>query len=176
MSDSPGAGGLGSLAQSARNSQLRSARIILVAIGVLTILLNLVFALLAEKVVDRQFKKELTELRAQGLDIDATALAELRAGAIRSVRLSGALFVSVGVVFLVLAALVYKYPVPVTVTGLLLYLGCIAVTAAVDPSTLAKGWLVRILFIVGLAKSVQAAVASEKELREVALEPLPATP
>jgi hypothetical protein len=71
--------------------------------------------------------------------------------------------VLIGVVFIVCAIVVYKYPVASTVTSLVLYLGAAAVYGVLDPTTLARGWWIKILIVVGLFKAVQAALAYESE-------------
>ncbi len=59
--------------------------------------------------------------------------------------------------------LVKTYPVPATVLGLVLYVGCAAVFGYLDPTTLAMGWLVKIIIVVALAKAIQSAVAYQRE-------------
>lgn len=93
---------LGSLSQKARQTSLRSARIIMIVVGVLTIGANLVLALMAEQMVDR----EINAMRAKGMAFDEQALKSLRESAIRTNQLVGFLFVGVGLVFFALAAFV----------------------------------------------------------------------
>src|SRR5262249_30341079 len=151
-------GGLGSLAQSARTNQLRSARGILYAVGILTVLVNLVFVVFAKSIVDSQFETELKELRGRGVMIDQGKLEEIRATAIRSTQLVNGIGVLMGAVFIACAVMVYTYPVPTTITSLVLYIGAAALFGVIDPTTLARGWIMKVLVIVGLFKAVQAAI------------------
>ncbi len=154
---------LGSLAQSARAKQLKTARGILLFVGIMTVAFNVGFVFFAESVVDSQIETELREIRAQHLEVDQEKLAELRQQAIRSTQLVNGIGVIIGIVFLACALAVYRYPVASTVTSLVLYLGAAAVYGVLDPTTLARGWWVKILIVIGLFKAVQAALAFESD-------------
>jgi len=155
--------GLGSLAQAARSKQLNSARTILLVVGVLTVLVNGFFVVMAETMVNKQFETELADLRRQGVVVDEDKVEELREESIQSTRLINGVGLALGVVFILLGMNVKKYPVPMTITGLVLYLGSAAVFGLMDPTTLAKGIIIKIFIIVGLFKAVQSAIAYEKE-------------
>ncbi|MGI9428430.1 MAG: hypothetical protein ACR2NM_07225, partial [Bythopirellula sp.] len=159
MDSRDAADGLGSLTQAARSKQLNSARTILIAIGILTVLVNGIFVFLAKQMVDDQFEQELSDLRQQGMVVDESKVEELRSGAIKATKLINGVGLAIGVAFIVLGVNVKKYPVPMTITGLVLYLGSAAVFGLMDPTTLAKGFIIKILIIVGLFKAVQAAIA-----------------
>jgi hypothetical protein len=161
--DQPALGQLGSLAQAARQKQLKSARGILLAIGILSVIVNIGFGLFAQNLVDREFDRELADIRSQGMEVDELQVEELRAAAVRATQISAVLWTAIGIVFIVLGFFVYRHPVPITITGLVLYIGSLAVTAAMAPETLIQGWIIKAFFIIGLFKAVQAAVASEKE-------------
>lgn len=167
MDDATGAensgDGLGSLTQAARSKQLNSARTILLVIGVLSILANGVFVVMATKIVDDQFTKEVVELRRQGMIVDQVELKKLKGEAVRATQLGNGFGLLIGIVFVALGCIVKKYPVPVTITGLVLYLASIAIFGLFDPSNLARGILIKILIVMGLVKAIQAAIAYEKE-------------
>lgn len=164
--------GLGSLAQAARSKQLNSARTILLVVGFLTVLVNGIFVFMAESMVDRQFDSELADLRRQGIEVDNDKVEELRAESIQSTKLINGVGLAIGVAFIVLGLKVKQYPVPMTITGLVLYLGSAAVFGLMDPTTLAKGFIIKILIIVGLFKAVQSAIAYEKEAKNESIMPL----
>ncbi len=157
--------GLGSLAQAARSKQLNSARTILLFVGILTVLVNGMFVFMAESMVSKQFNLELADLHRQGMEIDNEKFEELRADAIQSTKLINGVGLAIGIAFIVLGLNVKKYPVPMTITGLVLYLGSAAVFGMIDPSTLAGGFIIKILIIVGLFKAVQSAIAYEREAK-----------
>lgn len=89
------------------------------------------------------------------MEIDNTALKEFREHAIRSTRLANGIAVLIGAAFITCAIYVYRYPVPATVISLVMYLGAAAVYGVLDPKTLASGWIVKIIIVVGLFKAVQ---------------------
>jgi FtsH-binding integral membrane protein len=160
---------LGSLSQKVRTDSLRSARIIMIIVGLLMSGANLFFALSAEAMVD----KEINDLRKSGMVFDEAKLKPFRDSAIRTTQLAAFVFVGVGAIFFVLAAMIYKAPVPCTVTALVLYVGGWVASVAIAISNtddakevgqaVASGWLVRILIIIALVKAVQAAIAYQKE-------------
>ena len=159
---------LGNLAQSARTKQLKSARGILLFVGILTVVVNVGLIVFAESFVNAQIDREVSDLRGQGMEIDNTALKEFREHAIRSTRLANGIAVLIGAAFITCAIYVYRYPVPATVISLVMYLGAAAVYGVLDPKTLASGWIVKIIIVVGLFKAVQAVLAYESERKAAA--------
>lgn len=154
---------LGSLAQNARSTQLKSAKTVLFVIGVLTIIANGFFAVLAESAVKNQFDKEIREGQAQGLEFDQAKVQELQDAAVLTTRIFNGAFILLGVVFVVFGFIVEIYPVPVTILALILYGAGNAVTAIIDPTMIAKGLIIKIFIIVALVKALQAAIAFQKE-------------
>lgn len=142
---------LGSLAQSARQSSLKQARVILIVVGVLTILVNL-FGLM-------NIDNEIREVQRQhpGIVISEEVVRVARLIYIGSAGL--------GVVFVILGITVYSAPLVCTVTGLVLYLGGIAVFAVLEPESIIRGIIIKIFIIIGLVKAVQAAAAYEREVK-----------
>lgn len=140
--------GLGSLAQSARTSHLKSARTTLFVIGVLTIIANLGMAALAQNLVDQELRNEPEQVKQQ-----VVLVTQFVAGG----------FAAVGVIFLILGSLIYKAPVPCTVLALILYIAGQAISVLLDPTMLAKGAVVKVIIIVALVKAVQAALAYRRE-------------
>lgn len=160
--------GLGSLAQSARLGHLKSARSTMYFIGVLTLLINGGLLLTAKSRVESEINNEVRRLQGQGMEFDQAELAELTAAAVKKTQLVSGAATGLGVIFCVLGALVYKIPVPATVLALVLYVGAVAVFGLLDPETLTKGLIVKIIIVVGLGKAVSSAIAYEREQRESA--------
>lgn len=156
-----GESGLSSLAQSAREKQINTARAILFIIGALTIVANIIFLFVAQGQIDDLIRKAGADPR------NVPPQMQLQVSAIRLLNycISGG-FALMGVVFIVLGALVRKYPVPCTITSLVLYIAGGIVTALIDPTSIGAGWLLKIIIIVALVKAIQAALASEREKRE----------
>lgn len=154
---------LGSLAQSARTNQLRSARTTMYFVGGLTILANLFMVFGAEGLVENNFAAEMRQLQQEGFELDMAKVEEIKASAIRSTQLMGVGFVGVGIIFCILGAYIYKYPVPATVLALVLYLSGAAISAMIDPATVASGLVIKIIIIVVLAKAIQSALAYRRQ-------------
>lgn len=132
---------LGSLAQKARGSKLKQARGILFFIGGLNLVVHLIFLFL-------ELKQNIDPLL---------------------VFVFHGLFMFVGVVFIVLGVLIYRFPLPVTILSLVLYIFVslidLGLAAVFEPARMTWGLIWKIIFIIALASSIKSAVAYEKERR-----------
>lgn len=164
LSREAGPGGLGSLAQAARAKELRSARIIFILIGVLTLIGNGIALATLDTQVDIAIKAEMKSQDLSESDVDPQDLAAARQSIKRVAYLIIGGAILLGIAYFVLAGLVSRYPIPVTVTGLVIYLASAAIFAVIDPTTLVQGIIVKIIIIIGLIKAVSAAVAYQKSL------------
>jgi hypothetical protein len=165
MSDAPNEQpGLGSLAQSARGKHLNQARGILIAIGVLTVIANGVFFFLVPNMVHEEIQKEIRKA-GPGANFDPAKIKEVEDSGVRTAQLVTGGTAVLGIVFIVLGILVKQYPVPATALGLVLYVGSFVVFALLDPQNISAGIIIKIIIIVGLVKSLQAAIAYQKEQR-----------
>ncbi|HEY7422642.1 MAG TPA: hypothetical protein VH682_00145 [Gemmataceae bacterium] len=155
---------LGSLAQKARGKQLKQARGILFVIGALTVLVNGGLLIATPSLVKQEIDKEI--LKQGGVpQVDPLRVEEVRNEMLILNYAIHGLFFSLGVLFLIFGALVYRFPLAMTVTSLVLYLLASLATGVLAPAALASGAIVRILIIIALAKSIQSAYAYEKERR-----------
>jgi hypothetical protein len=151
---------LGSLAQSARSTSLKQARGILIALGVLNLVVCGILFAITENLV-RQQAEEARQKGGPGMVINEAEVQ--RVVQLQRMLLGGQAFL--GIVFIGLGVAVYRAPVACTVTGLVLYLGLQAVAVALEPESIGRGIFLKVLIIVFLAKSVQAALAYEREDR-----------
>ncbi len=155
---------LGSLAQSARLKQLNSARAILFFIGITTLAFNVFLYLHAPKEVDDVIQAEVQKA-GPGMVFDPVKLEEAKSSILLTVRLIYGGTAALGVLFIIFGIIIKRFPVPVTVLGLVLYLGSNAVFAYLNPETLRMGIVLKIIFIVALFKAIQAAMEYQKEVR-----------
>lgn len=118
---------LGSLAQKARSKHLKQARTILFVIGILTILVN------------------------AGLIVVSLANGGDETVVLVSCAIHG-LFLCLGILFVIFGAIIYRFPVMVTITSLTLYVGAWGLEAVIalltDPLLLGRGVLWKIIFTV----------------------------
>ncbi len=151
---------LGSLAQSARGKQINQARGILIFIGLLTMAINgfLLYNL----------PKEVTQAIQQN-NVDPAQVESFR----QQVTFFGYMLYGgpmvLGALFLLFAVIIKKFPVPITIASLALYLLAALIFAIINPMSLAQGFIMKIIIVVGLAKAVKAAIAYETETSEAAL-------
>jgi hypothetical protein len=157
------AGGGASLAQSARSKQLNIARRIMFAVGILTIVVNLAQFGMVNSIVDGQFDAEAQKLKMQGMIINQQKFVALKDAAKRSVRVAAILLIGLGAVYIAFGFLINKYPVPVTITGLVLYVGTAIVFALLDPEYILRSLIFKGIVTIALVKAVQAAVASQRQ-------------
>jgi hypothetical protein len=137
---------LGSLAQSTREADLGKTRGILLFIGIMTLLMNgFMFA---------NARKEVESVGVGPADFDRV---------LNFVRLIYGAGIALGAYFVLAGLFVKKYPVPLTILSLILYVGATAGFGMLDPSSLAKGVIIKIIIVVALAKSIQTAFAYQKE-------------
>ncbi len=159
----PAKSGLGSLAQSARAKHIKQARRILIGVGIVIVLFQ-----------TAMYFKESTDLKNQEQKVMAGNIInreEVRAEVAqfeRHLLLFHGGSIAVGIALIVLGAMIQVNPVAMTATGLVLFIGLQVVFAVVNPANIAGGWIVKIIFIVGLVKALQAALAEQKEARAAA--------
>jgi hypothetical protein len=156
---------LGSLAQSARGTSLNRARGILIAIGVLQLLAGIFMFFNVKNEARQAIEAERQKLQP-GMVIDPEAAKEAEETIIRVGQVVYGGTIVLGFVFIVLGVVVYKAPVACTVTGLILYVAANAIFAVFDPVSLLRGIIVKVIIVVGMVKSIQAAMAYEHEARE----------
>lgn len=157
-----GIGGLGSLAQAAREKHLRTARGVFIFIGLLTIAVNVFQLASAEFLVEGAIKELLKQENLTEAEADPHQLALARESILRTLQLFGYGTIGLGVVYLLLAAFLKRHPVAICVTGLVLYVAAAVVFGLLDPATLLQGLIVKIVIVIALVKATQAAVAYQK--------------
>jgi hypothetical protein len=165
----------GSLAQSARSSELKKAKGILWFVGILAILVNGFMFFTAETQIDKEIDQELKKHGASLAEVrdfpeeQRNLIEGTRTKAINQVKLGLGGGIVLGILFIGCALMVDRKPVAATVTGLVLYLGATAVFAAMEPESLGRGLIIKIFIIIGLVSSVKAALAVEKQARSAEL-------
>jgi hypothetical protein len=106
----------------------------------------------------------------------ADLIAEVKTEALRVWVINGILAAS----FIGLSFWARRAPLPAAVTGLCLFLVIQVVNGMIDPVTLVKGWLLKVLFIGAMVKTITSAMAERaaaRAVRPAASEPEPvATP
>lgn len=144
-----------SLGHQARGKQLNVARWILIGIGLLTAGVNIYQV----TNVDELLNAEIRKAGGNPAMIPEQILEQAR----NTVIFMGSILIAVGVAFVVMGIAIYTYPVPITITALVIYVASAAIFAVLDPSSIVRGLLIKILIVVALAKSIGAATEFEKE-------------
>jgi hypothetical protein len=149
-----------SLAQAARGKHLNTARNVLIAIGVLTILFNVFFLFQVPSQVRMELNQELARQRIAGNAADRPQAEQLMLMVSYAVH-GGTILL--GVVFIVCGLLVKRFPVVVTILSLVLYVASVAVFGVLNPATIPMGLVFKIIVVICLVKAVQSAFAYQRE-------------
>ena len=154
---------LGSLAQSAHGKELKQARNILIIIGVLTFALNGFMLANAQKEVDDAVRVELQKAGPGAIvDPDAKQAILTMVYAIYG----GAM--ALGAVFIFLGVIIKKFPLPITILSLVLYLAGTAVFAVLNWTTLLSGIIFKVFVVIALVRAIKAAKAYQDEVADEA--------
>ena len=155
---------LGSLAQSARVKELNTARNILIAIGILTIIVS---GIQLATVRDQVHKAVQADLAKQGVVGFPPQVQQFEENAVLISYAILGISVALGVLFFVFGLLVKTFPVPITIISLVLYVASALVSVVINPALLQFGVaiLVRVIIVIALAKAIQSAFVYQKEKR-----------
>ncbi|HEY4312133.1 MAG TPA: hypothetical protein VGN12_21980 [Pirellulales bacterium] len=145
-----------SLAHRGREKSLRQARSLLIIIGLLMVV---VYAVTTIRMPE-EVRQEAIKLQEQGQLITRQA----REAIVRINQVIACAFVALGVIFVVLGLALRSYPVPIAITAFVLYLAAVVVTGLIDPTTFARGLLVKLIVAATLVKAILAAVAYRRAL------------
>lgn len=152
---------LGSLAQSARELELRKARTLLLFVGVLSFLVHGYFLARAEAQVEQAVERQVRDFQQRGLELDMDKVRQLQRAAVLRTQMINACGMAAALLFLGLGAVVSRYPVPATVLGLAIYIAGLALLATLERGALWKGLVVNVVIILALCRAVQTALAYE---------------
>jgi hypothetical protein len=141
---------LGSLAQVARGNQLKQAQRILIVIGALTMAVN-GFLLLN---LPNEIRQAIRQEQVAPADIEQFAQGMTIAGC-----LVYGLPALLGVLFVVFGIIIKRFPVPITIISLVLYILATVALGLLDPTSVPRGLLIKIIFVVALFRAIQAALA-----------------
>jgi hypothetical protein len=166
----PKPSGLGSLAKSARGKHLTTARRVLLGVGILTILVNGALVVFARQFIGAQIHQEFRQ--EQAAIPNQAQMRELEDEYLLGFYVVQGAMIVMGAVFVAFGLMIKSYPVAITISALVIFVGMMAILAVLNPATLVQGWLIKIIFLVALVKALQAALAAQKE--EVAAEAGPA--
>jgi hypothetical protein len=151
---------LGKLAHSARDKNLKQTRTTLLIVGVLMIIVQAIFFVIEVGQVRAEIQKQD---QAAGGQIGQRDLKQQELIAYGVLALFHGTTIMVGCLFIVLAFFVQRYPVPISIVALALFVAVQALAAVLDPANLARGWILKIIVVVALVKSLQAGMAAQRE-------------
>lgn len=169
---------LGSLKQHARVTNLRSARIALVLASLLMAFQATLELVTIDTQIEQLETKVKEEVRKQGrfMVVNQQKLQEVKDLVRRIIHIFAYGIYGFAVIFLLMALLVYRFPLFCTVGGLVLYIGyhlIIGYLISRESDTfdvmkvMLSWWPLKIIIILGLLKGIQTAVAYQRERAEL---------
>src|SRR5205814_19520 len=132
-------GGLSSLAQSAREKQLKNAKWTLIIVGILQILWNVGAFFVVKGQLDDEIRK--AGLNRANLPPDVQAIVVINYALVGG-------FIFSGIVLVVLGTLVRSFPLPCTIAGLVVSILIWVTAGVIDHRQLASGIIIKIIIIV----------------------------
>jgi hypothetical protein len=165
------------LAPSEAEREIKGARAILLTVGCLTILANLIFLVKYHADIDvllgKEFDKEIAKREQEaGSNLVApgeksNAIADARPAALRYLNIFYGAGMALGVVFMVLGLCIRLAPVPITVTGLGLFVGAQATYIYLDPMPLTRVTIiVKVAALIAMLLAVLAALAYRRSVEQ----------
>ena len=158
---------LGSLAQAARTKHLKQARNTLFILGAIITIGYALFLVKDWSDVEGQIQQQgkVAAVQAQQASMILKVFLLIIYGS----------SIAIGLLFLLFGFFVERYPVPILIVALILYIGlqlfwgALALYSGNWQAFLNYGIVFRVLIVFGLWKALQAAFAAQKEAREMAM-------
>jgi hypothetical protein len=151
---------LGNLAQAARGNELKQAQRILIVIGVLTMAANGYFLYNLPNEIQQAIQQN--NVAPEGVE-------QFR----QTVTIFGYLVYGLpaflGLLFVVFGLIIKQFPVPITVTSLVLYVLATVAFAILSPMTLAQGIIIKVIIIFALFRAIKAARAYQAHKQQSSL-------
>jgi hypothetical protein len=151
--------------QSIWTKELKSARTVLIVVGVIQLLFG---AFMFSRVRDNYYNAVKKEVAKQGPEfVFDKELADQHFDTQKTlIYAMNAIPIAFGVFLFVMAALVFKFPVGVTLTSLIAFVLIHAADVVVDPPSLVKGLIMKIVFVVVLWKAFKSAQAAKAAMEQ----------
>lgn len=136
--------------------ELKSARTVLIVIGCIQVLFGAFFLSKVRSSFDEAVAAEVQK-QGPGYVVDRELADQAFEEQKTLLYVLNSLPLAFGVFLFVMAALVFKYPVGVTLGSLITFITIHIADIAMDPSSIAKGILLKIVFVVVLWKAYKSA-------------------
>jgi hypothetical protein len=149
---------LGNLAAQQHRKHLRSLKIAILFVGLLSLAANGFLWYVAGQ-AETKLENEIARVKADPtMVLDDAKVAEARRELGTAKMITG-FFLACSLVYIGLFFWVNSNPVGASVTALSLYILCFLIGAAIEPESAAKGIIIKILIIVVLFKGLKSALA-----------------
>lgn len=150
--------------QAIYTKELKSARTILIIVGVIQVIFGIYYLTQVRETFDEAAAAEVKAM-GPGYTLDPALLEQAWLDSKGKMYAASAVPLLLAVFFFVMAALVYKRPVGITLASLIVFVLAHVADAVVDPATIVKGILIKIIFVVILLKAYQSAKAAKAALQ-----------
>lgn len=140
---------------SATRKSMQSVRAVLLLVGIISIGFYIFSIVNAPEEVSQVLQQD-----------DAGELAVGSETLVLMVRIVYGLGILLGISYLVLGGLVLRFPLFCSAVGLTLYIGATALNGMMEPTSLLRGIILKVIVVVVLYKGVMAGLAHRREQRE----------
>ena len=117
----------------------------------------------SENEVKDVVQREIAKVQQPGMMVNQAAVAEFHSRVLTMVRIIYGSLIGLGVVYIIFGLIIHTYPVPISITSLVLYIGVNAILAYLEPLTIVSGIIFKIIIVVALIKTIQAAISYQSE-------------
>lgn len=131
---------------------LNGAKWAMIIVGVLTLVVNIFLMVNAAEEMKQVVQQE-------GLDGDLGMFTTI-------LRVFYGIAAFLGIVYIILGLLVYRFPLFAPLTGLILYIGSVALFGFLEPTSLMRGIILKIFVVVALFNAVKAGFEYRRVQRE----------
>ena len=144
--------------------ELKTARRVLIGVGILQILVNGMFMVVAKQSLKEAVDKALAARNLNRLVVNQNKLNAAEEAGLQRIYLIDGGFIAIGVIFIIAGFLMPKFPLQASLTSLMLYVGGAIAQYVFNPDSLDIGGIVfKGLVVVALFKAVQAGLAYRGE-------------
>ncbi len=148
-------------------NKVKQAKGILIVVGVLTLGFNAFLLMNAEDEAKNAVAQEIARTQLlPGQIIDPLKRQQAEQLVLVFCRVIYGGMIAMGVIFVILGAVVTKFPVPATVAGLSLYLVANGITFCLAPGAFASALFIKVVIVVSLIGSVRAALEYQRALKK----------
>jgi flagellar basal body-associated protein FliL len=149
-----------------RLKQMNRLRIILIMVGVLLLATHVGPLLTVHSQAESAVEEEAREQGVPLAQMEPAAKAKKIEQYVKIGTIFYLAMIGIGLLYVVFGLIVHKFPVPVAVLALVLFISLQAIFITLDPSNIYRGLIIKVLILVALVGGVSTAISYQNKLAE----------